>query len=49
MMASVVPPFAAKLSAVFVPLVYILASTRFRHAYAAMLFGGNGESSRKGE
>ena len=39
MLASVLPPLAAKLSTVFYPVVYLVASKRFRIAFASKAIG----------
>ena len=39
MLASVVPPVVAKLSTVFYPVVYMVASRKFREAFAARTVG----------
>ncbi|XP_045162043.2 visual pigment-like receptor peropsin [Mercenaria mercenaria] len=39
MLASVIPPVAAKLSTVFYPVPYIVASKKFREAFAARTIG----------
>ena len=43
MLASVIPPLAAKLSTVFYPVVYLVASKRFRMVFASKAIGYSGD------
>jgi len=49
MVASVIPPLAAKMSASFIPLVYVVTCRKFRQAYAAVLFGSEPPRANKAE
>lgn len=39
MLASIIPPLAAKVSTIFYPIAYLVASKRFRNAYASKTIG----------
>ncbi|WAR14546.1 OPSX-like protein, partial [Mya arenaria] len=47
-LASVLPPLAAKISTVFVPLVYVVANRKFRNAFTSMVFGGQEDTASGG-